>query len=125
MKYRVYVDETKRRRDGQCPVVLIFEDGGKRFKVATGLLSSVKFTDREFPESEPNHKVKTMVLCRKLLKIDAFLIENEPVSINRVRRQNHAVRLKGKSGKKKRAKLVFEKIGQIKKIKISPYIYYI
>lgn len=85
MKYRVYVDETKRRRDGQCPVVLIFEDGGKRFKVATGLLSSVKFTGREFPESEPNHKVKTMVLCRKLLKIDAFLIENEPVSINRVR----------------------------------------
>lgn len=85
MKYRVYVDETKRRRDGQCPVVLIFEDGGKRFKVATGLLSSVKFTGREFPESEPNHKVKTMVLCRKLLKIDAFLIENEPISINRVR----------------------------------------
>lgn len=99
MKYRVYVDETKKRRDGQSPVVLIFEDSGKRFKIATGLLSSVKFTGREFPENEPNHKVKTMVLCRKLLKIDGYLIENEYASISRVR--DAVKEILGRSEKKK------------------------
>ena len=62
MKYRVYVDETKKRKDGMMPVALIFEDGGKRFKVTTGLFSTQKFKGREFPDSEPNFRAKTMAL---------------------------------------------------------------
>ncbi len=85
MKYRVYVDATKKRQDGQCPVLLIFEDGGSRFKIATGLTSSVKFTGREFPENDPNHKVKTLALGRKLIKVDEFLITNDHASFNRVK----------------------------------------
>ena len=60
MKYRVYVDETKKRKDGMMPVALIFEDGGKRFKVTTGLFSTQKFKGREFPDSEPNFRAKTV-----------------------------------------------------------------
>lgn len=77
MKYRVYVDESKTRKDGMMPVVLIFEDAGRRFKVSTGLFSSQKFKGREFPESEPNFRAKTMALTKKLLKIDEHLITTE------------------------------------------------
>ena len=80
MKYRVYVDESKIRKDGMMPVVLIFEGTGKRFKVATGLFSSQKFKGREFPDTEPNFRAKTMALAKRLLKIDEYLImaEQEP-----------------------------------------------
>lgn len=77
MKYRVYVDESKTRKDGMMPVVLIFEDAGRRFKVSTGLFSSQKFKGREFPESEPNFRAKTMALAKKLLKIDEHLITTD------------------------------------------------
>ncbi len=87
MKYRVYVDTTKKRQDGQCPVLLIFEDGGGRFKIATGLTSSTKFTGREFPESEPNNKVKTLALGKKLVKVDEYLITNEHASLNKVKEE--------------------------------------
>ena len=87
MKYRVYVDTTKKRQDGQSPVVLIFEDCGSRFKAATGLYSASKFTGREFPESEPNYKVKTLALGRKLVKIDEYLISNEQASFNNVKEE--------------------------------------
>lgn len=81
MKYRVYVDETKKRKDGMMPVALIFEDGGKRFKVTTGLFSTQKFKGREFPDSEPNFRAKTMALSKKLMAIDEHLIvtEREPM----------------------------------------------
>lgn len=85
MKYRVYVDATKKRQDGQCPVVLIFEDNGSRFKVATGLFSSAKFTGREFPEEDPNHRVKTLALSKKLIKVDEFLITNENIPFAKVK----------------------------------------
>ena len=77
MKYRVYVDESKKRKDGQMPVLLIFEDSGKRFKVATGLFTKTKFKGREFPEVEPNARAKTIALARKLLRIDEHLIVTE------------------------------------------------
>ena len=65
MKYRIYVDTTKKRQDEQSPVVLIFEDSGMRFKISTGLFSSMKFTGKEFPKEEPNHKAKTLKLAEK------------------------------------------------------------
>lgn len=77
MKYRVYVDTTKVRNDGQSPVLLIFEDKGRRFKLSTGLFSVAKFSGREFPEEDPNHRIKTIALSKKLLKVDEYLILNE------------------------------------------------
>ena len=85
MKYRVYVDTTKKRQDGQSPVLLIFEDSGKRFKIATGLFSALKFTGREFPEEEPNSRAKTFALAKKLLKVDEYMIANDHVSFNRAK----------------------------------------
>lgn len=91
MKYRVYVDATKKRQDGQSPVILIFEDSGKRFKIATGLFSPVKFTGREFPEEDPNHRAKTIALSKKLIKVDEFLISNEKVSFVRAKEEVRAI----------------------------------
>ena len=74
MKYRVYIDHTKANKEGQMPVVIIIEDAGKRAKVATGLHTSVKFSGREFPSSEPNHRAKNMVLGKALVKLDEYFI---------------------------------------------------
>lgn len=82
MRYRVYADETKRRKDGMMPVVLIFEDAGRRFKAATGLYAARKFCGREFAEDEPNGRAKTAALARKLLRVDEHLLmaEGEPLA---------------------------------------------
>lgn len=82
MKYRVYVDTTKVRNDGQSPVLLIFEDKGRRFKLSTGLFSAAKFSGREFPEEDPNHRIKTIALSKKLLKVDEYLILNEDAPLD-------------------------------------------
>lgn len=82
MKYRVYVDTTKVRNDGQSPVLLIFEDKGRRFKLSTGLFSLAKFSGREFPEEDPNHRIKTIALSKKLLKVDEYLILNEDTPLD-------------------------------------------
>lgn len=82
MRYRVYVDEGKRRKDGMMPVALIFEDMGRRFKVMTGLYAEKKFSGREFAEDEPNRMAKTAALTRKLLRVDEHLLmaEGEPLA---------------------------------------------
>ena len=36
IKYRIYVDTTKKHKDGNSPVALIFESKGHRAKVNTG-----------------------------------------------------------------------------------------
>lgn len=74
MKYRVYVDQSKARKDGQMPVALIFEDAGNRTKIATGLMTTEKFAGREFPDSVANSRAKTLALARILMKIDEHLI---------------------------------------------------
>lgn len=59
------------------PVTLIFEDSGRRFKVATGLTAAQKFAGREFPDTEANFRAKTMALARKLMAIDEHLLATE------------------------------------------------
>lgn len=74
MTYRPYVDLTKVRKDGLSPVVLVFEDCGKRFKVSTGLFAKNQVVGREFPGKEPNARAKTAVLGRKMVAVDDYLL---------------------------------------------------
>lgn len=87
MKYRIYVDESKKRHDGQSPVVLIFENCGSRFKVATGMFTTAKFKGREFPQEDPLHRVKTVALSKKLLAVDEYLIMNDHVAFNKAKEE--------------------------------------
>ena len=77
IKYRIYVDTTKKHKDGNSPVTLIFENKGHRAKVNTGLLSSCKFTGREFPKEEPNARFKTAALTRLLSSVDSILLSHD------------------------------------------------
>lgn len=83
MTYRPYVELTKVRKDGMSPVVLVFENCGKRFKVNTGLFAKTQVKGREFPSEEPSARAKTLALARKMIAVDDYLLTrkgNEPVS---------------------------------------------
>lgn len=82
MKYRIYVDFTKKKKDGTAPVVLIFEGSGKRFKLSTGLCAVNNIVGRAFQKGEPCATAKNAVLAKKLLAVDQFMLlrgDNMPV----------------------------------------------
>lgn len=122
MKYRVYVDESKKRKDGMMPVVVIFEDSGRRFKVNTGLTAREKFTGREFPSTEPSARVKTTALGKKLLKIDEHLILEDSESW-----ADTQAFVRGVFGKKEREKArlheLVRQLGERKKTENTRKIY--
>lgn len=113
MKYRVYVDTTKKRQDEQSPVVLIFEDSGMRFKISTGLFSSRKFTGKEFPKEEPNNKAKTLNLAKKLLDIDEYLLVNRGVPFNKAKDDIKAI-LNGEGNAMKPITFYMEELAKTK-----------
>ncbi len=74
------MDFTKVRKDGLSPVVLVFEDCGKRYKVSTGIFAKCQIKGREFPSKEPSARAKTIALGRRLVAVDDYLLtrrENE------------------------------------------------
>ena len=52
----------------------------KRFMLYTGLQSTVKFTGLTFPESVPNHRIKTLQLTKLYSRLEEYMITHESES---------------------------------------------
>lgn len=87
MKYYVWVNEAKRRKDGLLPVAILFKDGTKRFVLNTGLTTSVKFKGIAFPAVESNARAKTKALMRIIDNIETYVLSNENASWDEIKRR--------------------------------------
>lgn len=58
---------------------------GKRFQVATGLRTSEKFTGKEFPPTESNHKAKTRRLMRLYLECEEYMLQHTGESVEQMK----------------------------------------
>lgn len=74
MNVYVYCDGTKRNKDGNIPVSIAVKNENGRFFINTGLVTSEKFTGREFPKSEKNRAAKNGALSRYLVKIEEICL---------------------------------------------------
>lgn len=74
MNVYVYCDGTKRNKDGNIPVSVAVKNENGRFFINTGLVTSEKFTGREFPKSEKNRAAKNGALSRYLVKIEEICL---------------------------------------------------
>lgn len=86
IRYYVYIDENRRKKStGELPVCLVFYALGKTFKFNTGLYAKEKFNGREFPNNEPNAKIKNMRLTRLLAAVDEYLLLDEKLPLPELR----------------------------------------
>lgn len=90
MKIKTYVDTRKPTNQGLFPVLISVNRDGFRFFVNTGIYTATKFEGREFPKSDPNHKVKTNALNRLLLQVEEYAISHLSENNNAFR---HGMRL--------------------------------
>lgn len=84
ISYRVYCDASKTSKDGSMPVIIIFEQSGKRAKVSTGIRTSHKFSGSTFPSEEKSARQKTAALARIITIIEDISLSNINKSFDEV-----------------------------------------
>lgn len=100
MKYYVYTDETKTNNVGQHPVIIVFKENTKMFKVSTGITAFGKFTGREFPNDEPNGKIKATLLNKTLIRIEEYILANSSLVFDE-KKEALKIIISGKEKRKK------------------------
>lgn len=85
MKYSIYVDETRKNKQGLFQVYIKFNEEKQSFRVGTGLYCSTKFSSRTFPNVEANARTKTNRLNHILLDVDDYIVSHrgEPFAVMR------------------------------------------
>ena len=67
--------------NGTMKVFFNISYNGKRFMVSTGLVSTEKFIGLVFPQSVPNHRVKTLQLTKIYSSLEEYMLthDHEPL----------------------------------------------
>lgn len=107
MNYRIYVDFTKKKKDGTAPVSLIFEGAGVRFKLATGLHALYGVEGRAFTRMEPCSAAKNAALSAKLGAVDRFLLLEGGMEPGRMKEELRRL-LTGKDSRGRKGKTLAE-----------------